>query len=400
MNRSLLDLLKRRFLNIFISLCLLPIYWLSYLIPKKKNLIVFGGSRGKHIADNASYLFNYMKQVEKRYHVKVIWLTKDKLLENRYEKIYYIYSLKGFYYLTISKAAVISHHLDDLIPNLLGGKIIFQVWHGVPLKKIGYLADGWNERSEIQNTLIKLVMKIFPYLEYNKCDYVFTTSDNLIEIMKDSFDLPESNIIVTGQPRNDGLVIEKYKRKNKTKNIVWMPTHRGRSKTNIETLLLEYDFNFSEVEKFLERNNAYLLIKPHFTELTSLNKLFSSQNVSRIKLIADADPLETLKDADILITDYSSVYFDYLLLDRPVIFTPFDYEFYKKEIAGFNFSYEEVTPGPKCFDWNHVLREIEEIFEYDNYANIREEVNSKINLYQDDQSSRRVSERIVEILNK
>ncbi|KML28310.1 CDP-glycerol glycerophosphotransferase family protein [Priestia aryabhattai] len=397
MKKNIIDLLKRRLLSVVLNVCLVPVYLISYCIPKRKDLIVFGGSRGKHIADNSSYLFEYIKLNSTNQIMKPIWLTKNKDLEDKTENIYYVYSLLGLKHLILAKSVVISHHLDDLIPWLLGGKTIFQVWHGVPLKKIGYLSDGWDDRSDFQNFLIKCIITFIPYLKYNKCNYVYTTSSSLTHIMSRSFDIDEENVIVTGQPRNDKLVTEIARiGLDGPKAILWMPTHRGRSNFNINNLMLDYGFDFIEAEKFLERTNTILYIKPHFTELDKLDELFQHQNSPRIKLINKADPLKILLNADMLITDYSSVYFDYLLLNRPIIFAPFDYDIYKETITGFNFKYKDMTPGPKCKSWNEIFEQVEEMIYDDKYEEDRKNVNEFINQYQDNKACERVMNHIID----
>ena len=69
-----------------------------------------------------------------------------------------------------------------------------------------------------------------------------------------------------------------------------------------------------------------------------------------------------MKVTDILITDYSSIYFDYLLLDKPILFMPFDFEDYIENNARFYYNYNCVTPGPKCKDWNNVMEHLEKTF--------------------------------------
>ena len=101
---------------------------------------------------------------------------------------------------------------------------------------------------------------------------------------------------------------------------------------------------------------------------------------------------------DILITDYSTVFFDYCLTDRPMIFTPFDYEAYTTHDRKLYYDYNEVTPGPKCYNWEQVVFEINKILEgYDEYSNQRRQINEKFNMYQDFNNRRRLVDKIIEL---
>ncbi|MFB5166677.1 CDP-glycerol glycerophosphotransferase family protein [Parageobacillus toebii] len=397
MKRNIFDILKRRFFQLIIQVLLFPVYLLSKFVPKKDNLICLGSSRGLYYSDNAKYLYEYM--LNNNHGLEFYWLTKNKGLvqKNKDKKFVYLYSLKGFYLLIRANIVVLTHHLDDLFPPLMGGCKIIQLWHGTPLKKIGYLADGWGERSKLENLIIKFLFKCFPYLEYNKCDYLITSSPFINDVMAKSFNIPRSNIFPLGQPRNDVFFQEYEEKSQKNKKIYsWLPTHRGRTNIKVKDLLLNYGFNLKYFNEFLEKNNAIFVIKPHFTELNEVIDL--TNDFENITIYKEADPYPLLQITDILLTDYSSVYFDYLLTKKPIIFTPFDYSYYIKNIAGFNFNYDEVTPGPKCMNWEEVIKEIIKIEENDPYFNDREKICEKFNLYLDGRNSERVVEFIKEVM--
>ena len=91
-------------------------------------------------------------------------------------------------------------------------------------------------------------------------------------------------------------------------------------------------------------------------------------------------------------------YIDYLLIDRPIISAPFDYEKYLTKDRELYYDYDEITPGPKCNDWNEVLKWIGK-FNYDSslYANEREIIKNRFHKYQDGKSCIRVYEQIVKL---
>lgn len=111
------------------------------------------------------------------------------------------------------------------------------------------------------------------------------------------------------------------------------------------------------------------------------------------------DLYEVLGATDLLITDYSSVYFDYLLLDKPIIFTPVDYKEYE-ENRGFLLSpYEEWTPGPKAITQKSLQMKIEEELKNKNqYQKMRRNIKGRVHQYQDAKSIQRVWDLIERVL--
>jgi len=95
--------------------------------------------------------------------------------------------------------------------------------------------------------------------------------------------------------------------------------------------------------------------------------------------------------SDLLITDYSSVYFDYLLIDKPVIFVPTDIEEYSQKRGFLLEPYDFWTPGPKVYNQDNLLNSIlANLNEPNKYKKERNLINSMINYYKDNKSSERV----------
>ena len=105
----------------------------------------------------------------------------------------------------------------------------------------------------------------------------------------------------------------------------------------------------------------------------------------------DMEFYETLNAADLLITDYSSVYFDYLLLDRPLIFVPVDLEEYIETRGLLLEPYDAWTPGPKCLDQAHLEREIvRNLTHPEAYTQERKALSRIVHRYRDGNASDRV----------
>ncbi len=179
-----------------------------------------------------------------------------------------------------------------------------------------------------------------------------------------------------------------------------MPTFRGSVNSDFD-LFLQYGFDVDRLDTFLSKENMILEIKLHPFNQPSpelIKKLDESKNI----FFLDHNAIyEIISEYDMLITDYSSIYFDYLLLNRPVIFAPFDQEIYLKQDREFYFDYEEVTPGPKAMNWDEVMESLK-IFNKDPqaYSKERKIIKDRFHAYQDDKSTERVYGAILDIIKK
>lgn len=172
---------------------------------------------------------------------------------------------------------------------------------------------------------------------------------------------------------------------------IYMPTLRG-DWASTPDLFMRYGFNAMDVDAFLEKHNICLSLKIHPVNRPP-HKIIA--DVENMNLLDIDDVYDVLREFDFLITDYSSVYFDYLLTDKPIIFAPFDMEDYVENDREFYYDYDDMTPGPKARNWGQVLSLIEEaIVSPEKYKSERQRVRSLFHKYLDDKSSERVFEEI------
>jgi CDP-glycerol glycerophosphotransferase (TagB/SpsB family) len=395
----------KRGLSGFILLILLsPIYLLVKLIPKDKRLYIYGSSLGLHFADNSKYLFLYAS--EKIGDLKSIFISRNKSLveflrENGYSAEY-LYSVSGLITVLRAGKAFINHSAKDIHPLLMDGAEIIQLWHGTPLKKIGYDADwkGGSIKANIKNFIRRMVYFVFPFMYSSRVfDKIAVSSEEVLATYQTAFGIGRNKIEIIGQPRNDCLnpkfvlnkkIFEEIEFLESLKIrfsqiVAWLPTHRGLSGKTIVDLLNDYGFNNREFNRFLKENNIAFIVKPHFLERDALKaKDYHSDNF----IVYDyVDPYPLLRYTDILITDYSSVFFDFLLTGRPLIFAPFDLEEYRRRDADFYYDYDDVTPGPKCRSWDEIIKEIYEFISIkklnrtDPYTKKGLEMNDRFNYY-------------------
>lgn len=211
------------------------------------------------------------------------------------------------------------------------GQIYINTWHGVPLKKIGFdLYDGAE--------LTKNVGRSFLQTDYMISDNSFL-SDKYINSFKLK-NIYEGEIIEVGYPRVDLLfsnrdeIIERLRKRgvkiDKNKEIIlYAPTWRGdnfRNLSNDVEKILKFK---SDLENLIDTRKYQLLIKPH----TLLQELFSSFNDEGFIVPASFDANECLSIVDILIGDFSSLYFDFMILNRPILFYITDAHEYSTKIG-------------------------------------------------------------------
>ena len=356
-------------------------------IVSKTNLIVFTGQSGIHYAHNTKSVFEFLQKTTTDF--QFVWATNHKDIFNKVSSLYgpdsvvYIFSLKGILTLLRAKAICLSHGFGDISNIRLSSKTkVVQLWHGIPLKKIGVL-DRSFDINQKKN-----------YAANSQCyDMVISCSKTEQKNLAKCFSIDENLVKVTGLPRNDTLLKEKEASLLKrypflnSKIILHAPTFRDTGKP------VDYfpfpDLELERIYQFLEINNAYLLLRGHVNEgmIAALPEKYNNRIISANQDKFE-DVMELLKYVDVLITDYSSIYIDFLLLDRPVIFLPYDIDEYQ-QYRGFLYDYAAVTPGPKPKTLDSFLEEMGKALKGELVIDYNK-VKDQFHLYQDDNSSKRV----------
>ncbi len=400
-----------RKLKRFISICRDTFTWFhSSFVKKDNNIWVFGAIRGQKYMDNAKYLFEY---IHNNTPIKAVWISKNKeLVDELHAKgfnAYYEYSSEALTYTKKAKVAIITHRGNrgntDLPFYAFSKETrIIQLWHGIPLKKIAYddKVFSFKHDEDSLKWRIKVLLKntLFPFLNYgNEPSLILALSKETQNIFSQAFRTPKEKVLITGYPRNDILLQNTFTQKKELqrKKVIYMPTFRGSINSNFD-LFLQYGFDIDKLDAFLSKENMILDIKLHPFNKPSdilIAKLEQSKNIFFLEYDAI---YEIISEYDILITDYSSIYFDYLLLDRPIVFAPFDKENYLQKDREFYFDYEEVTPGPKAMNWDEVMESLI-IFNKDprTYSKERKIIKDRFHTYQDNNSTERVYKAILEV---
>lgn len=338
-------------------------------LSKKKidySTWIFSSSFNIKYNYNSKYLFEYVLKNEPN--VNPLYIINDNekrhKLQKKYGDKYFIEtkSLPGIKKVLNAGVWFTSASLPVYGLGLNKDRIIVNLWHGVPLKKIGLM----------ENNLSKLTRIYFKYIFSNNYTYILITSKKLLGIMGKSFGVAEDKIKIWGQPRNDTVFRANDGRKiltslyevlpNYKKIILYAPTFRSTKGTKFFPFA---DFKSDELDNFLEENELIIFIRCHQSEINSIENDLGD----RIKLINE-DKVEEIMDIinifDLLITDYASIYIDYLLTEKPMVFLPYDKEDYLKD-RGLNFEYDSVTPGPKPETFENLKDEVNKLLKDSSY---------------------------------
>lgn len=318
------------------------------------HIWLFSSTDNSHYNYNSRYLFEYVK--ENLPEITPLFVINDPELRNslssKYGKQYFIEteSIQGIRQALSAGVWFTSAGLPAYGTGLHKKRLIINLWHGVPLKKIALLDPNLKKAARIY------FKKIFS--ENYTC--ILTTSHELIPLMARSFAVSEDKIKVWGQPRNDGMFQKNDCRKilgqlfpdlpEYTKTVLYAPTFRDYGQVQLFPFK---DFDQKQLEAFLDEKNMLLFIRTHVAEQGSAAPYLGK----RIRFLGNEqveDVTGILNIFDCLITDYSSIYIDYLLTDKPMIFLPYDRQQYL-DGRGMNFDYDDVTPGPKPETFNDFL---------------------------------------------
>lgn len=359
---------------------------MDYLFYKDDKIIVFGSNTGQYASGSPKALFDYIRRNHPEYRVH-FYKPFDKS-RGTVSKINYIMSYATLFFR--AKFLVSSHPPTDFFPYLSWSKkkVLINTWHGTPFKSIFF-----TDKSETKLDLYRL-------MRLNQRTSAFLVSSNLeIESIKKCFLIDQKKIYCLGHPRND-VLLEMKKLENLpilvkkipeyTKVILYCPTYRHDKSVAFFPF---DDFDPKHFNRFLEENKIIVLIRAHYYDLKLGDNLFSDRIVHfGFDVCEDINPI--LPEVDILVTDYSSIYIDYLLLDKPMIFIPYDLENFKKN-HGFLFEYDSWTPGPKILTYKQFTIRIQEIMSgIDEYKNQRRMLKMRNHSCQTNNSCEKVFELI------
>jgi len=375
---------------------------IANLLPKRKYLWVYGAWFGEKYCDNPKIFFEYVNKQHPE--IRSVWISRNnktikEVSLNGFEA-FHMHSLRGIWYQLIAEFAFVCQAHDvDLFSPCIGKKTtIVNLWHGMPLKKIIY--DEFGHIIKVKNIKGRIVDAVSPYKKMRN-DYLIALNERTQATLAGAFRLPLDKVLITGFPRNDIFIdpIKPSKGTNSLFKVIYMPTMR-KSINGSDDLFLAYAFDLAEISKMLIKHNIELVLRMHPVNKPPNDLKEKIDITDNISFDTSDDILETLGGYDCLITDYSSIYIDFLLSGKPILFAPFDLDTYKNNERELYYNYEDVTLSPYSFNWNEVIKNLilakENKFDTDyakNYQNL-------VNKFHQTNSGQKFSKQLIDNIEK
>lgn len=296
---------------------------LSRLSPfRSKRVWVFGAWTGRKFDDNSRWLFEYVNK-KNELGIEAIWLSPYQSVVDEVKREGYVAyrsgSLKGLWTQLRAGLAVYTNSLMDFsVFPLFGGAEILTTFHGMSFKKVyNTKYSGWQLHTK------RFLDHIFSWTYRT---FTTVTSVHAKKWMMDSFTLKPEDIYITGMPRNDILksvnrqaVLADAEIRDDKQIIFYFPTYRNATmgKDAVKKIVEEL-YNDKYLDEVLNQTNSILVVKTH--PLTQPFRLAERDNFKVLDFQSVKNNQEFLGAGDILITDYSSCFVDFALLNRPIIF--------------------------------------------------------------------------------
>ncbi|MGM8364826.1 CDP-glycerol glycerophosphotransferase family protein [Virgibacillus sp. W0181] len=326
----------------------------------KDNIILYESYHGKNITGNAYAIYKGLINNKKYRNYKHVWAIDSyenpciKELSDKNIEFVEIHTLKYAKYLATAKYLINNTSFPYYFQKR-EHQIYVNTWHGTPFKKMGMDIKNGGLSSHAN------ILRNFIHADYFVNPNKFT-SDILLK-SHDIEGIYNGYILETGYPRID-LTLNTNEKQMKSrlnldddkKTILYAPTWRGVSEANQR---LETEKIYEEIKLLREKfSNEYnIVLKVHYFVFNYLKE----KKLEHICVPNWIDTNELLACVDILITDYSSIFFDFLPTKKPVIFYAYDQKEYENE-RGFYINFEDL-PGPVCHHINELSNTIENISE-------------------------------------
>lgn len=372
------------------------LYRLVYrFIPCQKETILFISFHGRGYSDNPKALHEYISKHPKYQKYRCIFAIKnhrEKNLQIDNAKIIEYFSIPYFFYLARSKYWIANCKLPKYVLKK-PSQIYLQTWHGTPLKKLAHDIVVPEGTTFYRSGMSIEEMRSTYDDDVSKYNYMISPSAFTTEVFQSAFKIERQRLIETGYPRNDILSnyqnsdLEAIKAKlnlpSNKKVILYAPTWRDNS-FNLKGYTFKLKVDFKKWQKTLGKD-CVVIFKPHYLIVND----FDLESVK--DFVYFVDPKEDISSlyliADILVTDYSSVFFDYAILRRPIYFYMYDLDSYRDELRGFYLDIYQDLPGKVIENEDSLLEKISQSeFDYDKLKLF----NQRFNNHEDGNASKRV----------
>lgn len=383
-------------------------YWLSGFVPRDKNVWVFG-SYGNAFNDNSKYLFIHV--LDKNPEIKAIWISGDQDVVDRIRQAggvaYRRWSLRGLVASLRGGLWFVSAYVSDINYYCSRGVILTNLWHGIPLKNIefdiksGPLAKLFNSPTVFEKNILKAPI-------FRRPQFILSTAEGEVSrIFESAFRVDSHSSLCCGYPRTDiffynstrwNSIVTRWESRETMDLLdkighykecyIYMPTWRDSQ----PDFMANSGWNFVLMNEELVKRGAILVIKLHAATpeyIISLVGKFSNIHVMK----SNEDVYSILPLTSALISDYSSIIFDYLLLNKPIYYYSFDLISYLSDSRGMYYDYDKVIAGRQIDDPMMIFDDELEVVA-SAYSEVRRELRMKLFQHADEFSASRVVDSV------
>lgn len=363
------------------------------VIPVNRNLILFESGIGKQLGDSPKNIYDEILNQDLNYKKVWVYNKPHRFIDLNTKKIkrlspqYYFYLLRAGYWVN-----------NQNFPTYIKKRpetTYLQTWHGTPLKKMLYDIEEVHGRSDDYVERVGTAV--------SNWDYLISPSPYASNAFRSAFRY-EGEILETGYPRNDILYSDnKDKIRNRVINrlhipknkkvILYAPTFRDNQTSKKNKFLFDIELDLHKMREHLG-NEYIILLRMH---VVIQNKLNIEEELTDFVYNVSSYPdiQELLLISDILITDYSSVMFDFANTKKPMLFYTYDLEEYRDSIRGFYMDFEKEAPGPLLYTTDEIVENILNIEKViGQFSDKYQLFNKKYCLLEDGNASNRVVNKV------
>lgn len=334
-------------------------YYHRYLkLPIQENVVLFETFMAKNYSDSPKYIYEALQEMAPGKY-KCVWAINHKADIPYGAKTVKRFSFQYMYYCAVSKYLVFNVR-QPLWFRKREGQVFLETWHGTPLKRLVF------DQEEVTSASPKYKEQF--YRQRKEWDYLVSANPFSTKTFRSCF-MYEGEMLEYGYPRNDILYAPDKEQKAKDlkeklgiplnkKTILYAPTWRDDEHYGKGEYKFTLALDLHKMKQVLSGEYVVLLRTHHYIadkiDVSGLEgfvyNVCSYDDISELYLITD-----------ICITDYSSVFFDFANLRRPILFYTYDIEKYKNQLRGFYIDMETEVPGPLLYTSEEVIDAIEHI---------------------------------------
>ncbi len=344
------------------------------LVPRRDDLWVFGSGAG--LGEGSLALATLV--AERDPDARIIWLAGDEA-ELRAARAAGLRALRkrswrGFRATLRASVIAVTHGFGDVNRFAVRGALVVQHWHGIPLKRIHLDAPvTFASRVPLVGTLLEHLLRRL-YRQAGRTISLMPAAGNIAaERLRSAFGLPAERVLVTGDPRDDVLCRGTAQQRRADARALLGPILPETAATARLLLhaptwrdgdldpTLPTESDWAAIDAWLERTDSVLVLRPHPHSVGDYAE--GPRRSSRITLLDPAVQREVtpvLPAIDVLITDYSSIAFDYALTGGPILFLAPDVDRYAAS-RGLYQDYHDFSGATDVADWTSLLQRLERL---------------------------------------